>query len=117
MATLAVTILGIKSTTVENVECVTVVENRGVYGENYDALISSVSLVSERAGLSGKFDPQQPPCHSYNRFGRKYGPLMARVTSYLPWIKAFQPITFTQSCHSGPRVHRLLPMVSSTTLP
>lgn len=51
------------------------VENRGVYGENYDALISSVSLVSERAGLSGKFDPQQPPCHSYNRFGRKYGPV------------------------------------------
>ena len=34
------------------------IENRGNYGRNYDALISNVSLVSGRpgGGLSGKFD-------------------------------------------------------------
>lgn len=52
-------ILDIKSTTVDNVECVNVVENLGVYGKNYDALISNVTLVSGRRSggdLSGQFD-------------------------------------------------------------
>lgn len=77
-------ILDIKSTTVDNVECVNVVEKLGVYGENYDALISNVSLVSGRpgGGLSGQFD--------YNsRFAiHRMGPCSGgEIISFAVWFK------------------------------
>ena len=51
-------LVDIKSTTVDNVECVNVNANCGVCGGNYDALISNVSFVNEGpgGGTSGQFD-------------------------------------------------------------
>jgi len=51
-------ILDTKSTVVDNVECANVIENRGVYGMHYDALVNNVPLVSGRpgGGLSGQFN-------------------------------------------------------------